>query len=138
MRGKILFVVGLGIGYVFGTRDGRARYNQMKTAALKVWNDPRVQEQVSAATEFVKENAPEVASAVSENVKKISERVDAIRSGANGASRPATSAKKPAAKPAAKKPAPKPAAKPATLTTRLISRLPAPPSGTRAMLYGAI
>jgi hypothetical protein len=117
MRGKILFVVGLGIGYVFGTRDGRARYNQMKSAALKVWNDPRVQEQVTAATEFVKENAPEVASAVSENVKKISERVDAIRSGATTATRPAASAKKPAAKPAARKPATKPAAKPAAKTT---------------------
>lgn len=122
MRGKILFVVGLGIGYVFGTRDGRARYNQMKSAALKVWNDPRVQEQVTAATEFVKENAPEVASAVSENVKKISERVDAIRSGASTGTRTATAAKKPAAKktaakPAAKKPAAKPAAKPASPKT---------------------
>ena len=68
MRGKILFVVGLGVGYVFGTRAGRARYNQMKNAALKVWNDPRVQEQVNAATEFVKENAPEVASAVQEQL----------------------------------------------------------------------
>ena len=98
MRGKILFVLGLGVGYVFGTRDGRARYNQMKTAALKVWNDPRVQEQVSAATEFVKENAPEVASAVSENVKKISERVEAIRKGAaTEATTPPAS--KPAARP---------------------------------------
>ena len=98
MRGKILFVLGLGVGYVFGTRDGRARYNQMKTAALKVWNDPRGQEQVSAATEFVKENAPEVASAVSENVKKISERVEAIRKGAaTEATTPPAS--KPAARP---------------------------------------
>ena len=127
MRGKILFVLGLGVGYVFGTRAGRARYTQMKTAALKVWNDPRVQEQVSAATEFVKENAPEVASAVSENVKKISERVDAIRTGmsTNPTAPPAKkstapAAKKPAAS-AAKKPstssAKKPAAKPATRKT---------------------
>ena len=42
MRGKILFALGLGVGYVFGTRAGRARYNQIKSAALKVWNDPRV------------------------------------------------------------------------------------------------
>lgn len=81
MRGKILFALGLGIGYVFGTRAGRARYNQMKSAALKVWNDPRVQEQVSAATDFVRENAPEVAAAVSENVKKIASRVEAARGG---------------------------------------------------------
>jgi len=109
MRGKILLVLGLGIGYVLGTRDGRARYNQMKNAALKVWNDPRVQEQVNAATEFVKENAPEVASAVSENVKKIAERVEAVRSVTTPA-KPATPARKPATKaapkPASKKTAP--------------------------------
>jgi hypothetical protein len=109
MRGKILFVLGLGVGYVFGTRAGRARYNQMKTAALKVWNDPRVQEQVSAATEFVKENAPEVASAVSENVKKISERVEAMRTGKT-AETTTPPVKKPAARPKTPKAAPKPPA----------------------------
>jgi hypothetical protein len=106
MRGKILFVLGLGVGYVFGTRAGRARYNQMKTAALKVWNDPRVQEQVSAATEFVKENAPEVASAVSENVKKISERVEAMRTGKSSDAKMPTAAK-PAAGTRTPKAAPK-------------------------------
>jgi len=117
MRGKILFVLGLGVGYVFGTRDGRARYNQMKNAALKVWNDPRVQEQVSAATEFVKENAPEVASAVSENVKKISERVEAMRTGKSSdaktptAAKPASSSRKPKATPSTtRKTTPKPPA----------------------------
>jgi|LakMenEpi03Aug12_release.lakeMendotaPanAssembly.Ray.scaffolds.fasta_scaffold89732_3 hypothetical protein len=117
MRGKILFVLGLGVGYVFGTRAGRARYNQMKTAALKVWNDPRVQEQVSAATEFVKENAPEVASAVSENVKKISERVEAMRTGKS-----ADAKTPPAAKPAAATRTPKTAPK----TTR--KSTPKPPA----------
>jgi hypothetical protein len=115
MRGKILLVLGLGIGYVLGTRDGRARYNQMKNAALKVWNDPRVQEQVNAATEFVKENAPEVALAVTQNVKKIAERVEAARS-VKAPSKPATRASKPAAKTASK-----PAAKrttPATPTAK--------------------
>ena len=105
MRGKILLVLGLGIGYVLGTRDGRARYNQMKNAALKVWNDPRVQEQVSAATEFVKENAPEVASAVSVNVKKIAERVEAARSVKSPPKR-ATPARKPAATSASRKTTP--------------------------------
>ncbi len=112
MRGKILLVLGLGIGYVLGTRDGRARYNQMKNAALKVWNDPRVQQQVNAATEFVKENAPEVASAVTENVKKIAERVEAVRS-AKAPTKPATAARKSSTKPAAKRTTPaSPTAKP--------------------------
>jgi hypothetical protein len=105
VRGKILLVLGLGIGYVLGTRDGRARYNQMKSAALKVWNDPRVQEQVNAATEFVKENAPEVASALTENVKKIAQRVEAARSG-KAPAKSATPARKPAAKPVSKKTTP--------------------------------
>jgi hypothetical protein len=77
----------------------------MKSAALKVWNDPRVQEQVNAATEFVKENAPEVASALTENVKKIAQRVEAARSG-KAPAKSATPARKPAAKPASKKTTP--------------------------------
>lgn len=79
MRGKVLFALGLGVGYVFGTRAGRARYNQMKSAALKVWNDPRVQEQVTVATQFVKDNAPEVVDFVSANAKKVAAKVDEAR-----------------------------------------------------------
>ena len=120
MRGKILFVVGLGVGYVFGTRDGRARYNQMKSAALKVWNDPRVQEQVTAAADFVKENAPEVAAAVSENVKKIASRVDAARAGDSA----------PAAKPTARKAAKPAARKPASTTTARKPATRKPASGS--------
>ena len=114
MRGKILFTLGLGIGYVFGTRAGRARYNEIKSAALKVWNDPRVQEQVTVATEFVKEKAPEVVDFVSANAKKVAAKVDEVRSGvpkpsSKAAPRRATKASaKPAskttAKPVAKKP----------------------------------
>lgn len=42
MKGKIAFVVGLAIGYVFGTRAGRQRYEQIKAGAQKVWNSPLV------------------------------------------------------------------------------------------------
>ena len=34
MKGKILFVAGLGLGYIFGTRAGREKYEQLKTLAL--------------------------------------------------------------------------------------------------------
>ena len=100
MRGKILFTLGLGIGYIFGTRAGRARYNEIKSAALKVWNDPRVQEQVSVATEFVKDKAPEVVDFVTTNAKKVAAKVDEVRSGAPQPS--PKSAAKPASKPASK------------------------------------
>jgi hypothetical protein len=75
MKGKILFVAGLGLGYVLGTRAGREKYDQLKTAALKVWNDPRVQKQVDAAQDFVKDKAPEVAEFVTDGAKTIVEKV---------------------------------------------------------------
>lgn len=71
MKGKILFVAGLGLGYVLGTRAGREKYDQLKTQVLKVWNDPRVQKQVDAAQEFVKDKAPEVAEFVSDTAKTV-------------------------------------------------------------------
>ena len=70
MRGKILFVAGLGVGYVLGTRAGRERYEQIKSTAAKFWNDPRVQRQVDTVETFVKDKAPEVAGFVSDGAKK--------------------------------------------------------------------
>ncbi len=75
MKGKILFVAGLGLGYLLGTRAGREKYDELKTAALKVWNDPRVQKQVDAVEDFVKDKAPEVADFVSDNAKKVVDKV---------------------------------------------------------------
>ena len=75
MKGKILFVAGLGIGYVLGTRAGREKYEQLKTGVMKFWNDPRVQRQVDAAESFVKDKAPDVAEFVSDNAKKVVSQV---------------------------------------------------------------
>ena len=75
MKGKILFVAGLGIGYVLGTRAGREKYEQLKSGAMKLWNDPRVQRQVDAAETFVKDKAPDVAEFVSDNAKKVVSQV---------------------------------------------------------------
>src|SRR3954452_17281998 len=87
MKGKILFVAGLGLGYVLGTRAGREKYEQLKSSAMKLWNDPRVQRQVDAAETFVKDKAPDVAEFVSDNAKKVVSQVTgkkpAARSGAS-------------------------------------------------------
>lgn len=37
MKGKIAFVVGLAVGYVFGTKAGRERYEQIKAGAASLW-----------------------------------------------------------------------------------------------------
>ena len=97
MKGKILLVVGIGIGYVLGTRAGREKYEQMKATAQKLWNDPRVQKQVNNAEEFVKDKAPEVAEFLADGAKKVVSQV--------------SGSKTPAKKPAASK---SPASKPAT------------------------
>ncbi len=71
MKGKILFVAGLGVGYVLGTRAGRERYESLKKAAGKFWNDPRVQKQVDTAEAFVKDKAPDVAGFALDGAKKV-------------------------------------------------------------------
>jgi len=86
MKGKILLVVGLGIGYVLGTRAGRQQYDKIKAAADKLWNDPRLQKQVDNAQEFVKDKAPEVAEFLADGAKKVVSQVSGSK----------TPAKKPA------------------------------------------
>lgn len=87
MKGKILFVAGLGLGYVLGTRAGRERYEQLKSTAMKLWNDPRVQRQVDHAEAFVKDKAPDVAEFVTDNAKKVVSQV----TGKKPAAKPRTS-----------------------------------------------
>lgn len=70
MRGKILIVTGLAVGYVLGARAGRERYEQIKSAAIRFWNDPRVQQQVETVEDFARDKAPEVVDFISDNAKK--------------------------------------------------------------------
>ncbi len=97
MKGKILFVAGLGLGYVLGTRAGREKYEELRTAALKVWNDPRVQKQVDNVEDFVKDKAPDVAEFVSDNAKKVVAQVSgkkpASKTSSSTTRKPSSSAK---------------------------------------------
>jgi hypothetical protein len=49
MRGKLMFVAGAAAGYILGTRAGRERYEDLKTAARKVLDNPSVQEATGVA-----------------------------------------------------------------------------------------
>ena len=116
MKGKILFVVGLGVGYVLGTRAGREKYEKIKRQAQWVWDSPVISDARDQVDAFVKARTPDLAEVVASGVKKVIATVAGKPAPkttvANTASPTAT---KPAAsKPAAKKPAArKPAAKPA-------------------------
>ncbi|MDT0158058.1 hypothetical protein Q9R19_10530 [Microbacterium sp. ARD32] len=64
MKGKIGLVVGLGAGYVLGTRAGRERYEQIKTQWLKLWHLDPVQKQVVRVQEIAKAQAAAVPGAL--------------------------------------------------------------------------
>jgi hypothetical protein len=59
MKGKLAFVLGAGVGYVLGTRAGRAQFEKIKGWASDAWHDPRVQSTVddleSKAAGFAKD-----------------------------------------------------------------------------------
>ncbi|GAA4192787.1 hypothetical protein GCM10022219_13610 [Microbacterium oryzae] len=57
MRGKLGLVIGLGAGYVLGTRAGRARYEQIKDRAQEVWELPVVQAQAAKVSKLAKSSA---------------------------------------------------------------------------------
>ena len=48
MRYRFVFIVGLVVGFVLGTRAGRERYEQMRRMARKVADNPTVQQAAGA------------------------------------------------------------------------------------------
>lgn len=111
MKGKILFLAGLGVGYVLGTRAGRERYEEIKAAAKNLWNAPAVQKQVDNVQDFVKDKAPDVVEFVADGAKKVAAQVSGRTSApakktstsSTTAKKKPTTARKPASS-AAKKP----------------------------------
>jgi hypothetical protein len=107
MRGKVLFVAGLAVGYVLGTRAGRRRFEQIKSAAQGIWESEPVQWGVQQAQEAVGEVADEALGAA----KRLIHQVTAEKkpAAAKPAAKP-TPRKSAATRAAAPKPAPAPAA----------------------------
>jgi hypothetical protein len=95
MKGKILFVVGLGVGYVLGARAGRERYEQIRKAAEDVWNQPKVQEGVQTVKDFAMSRAGDVGDTVLDGAKKFVAQVTQSQNGTT--TRSGTSPSKPSA-----------------------------------------
>jgi len=79
MRGKIMFIFGLAVGYLLGTRAGRERYEQIKAGAEKVWQDPRVQRQVNTVEGFVRDKGPDLAGKATMAAKNVASTVRSAR-----------------------------------------------------------
>lgn len=67
---KIPLLLAAGAGYVLGARAGRGRYEQIKSGAHKLAEDPRVQAAKDKAAEAAKEKAGEVAHAAADKVRR--------------------------------------------------------------------
>ena len=76
MRGKLLFVAGAALGYVMGTRRGRRGYEQLKSQATELWNNPKVKQTVSDVQQFAKDKLPAVAPILATAADKASAKVD--------------------------------------------------------------
>jgi|GEM_PF-4806252 len=85
MYGKLLFVVGLGAGYLLGTSRGRKDYEMLKQRVSEVWLDPRVQKVAKQASDVVEKNVP-MGEKVSEMVETATEAARANVGSASGAS----------------------------------------------------
>ncbi|MFE5835708.1 hypothetical protein [Arthrobacter sp. NPDC056493] len=70
MKSKLLFGAGLAAGYVLGSRSGRAAYDKLKARAAGIWDSKPVQDKVTAATEAVKEKAPDVGDHLAEAARR--------------------------------------------------------------------
>lgn len=69
---KLSLLAAVAVGYVLGTRAGRARYEQIKHQAEKVWNTDPVQSTVDKAQEAAKHAASDVGHRVAETAKDVS------------------------------------------------------------------
>ncbi|MBC7724141.1 MAG: hypothetical protein H7146_05230 [Burkholderiaceae bacterium] len=87
MRGKLILVAGLAVGYVLGSRAGRGRYDQIARAADTFWHSGSVQRQVHAAEDFAKDKAPDVVDFVTGKVTKAVRTSSAKKSAARSRAR---------------------------------------------------
>ena len=81
------FLLGAAVGYVAGSAAGRERYEQIKSTASTIMQDPRVQSAADKATESGKHLAEAAGSAAADKAKDISSKVGDLASrkgGTNG------------------------------------------------------
>ncbi len=80
MKGKLSLAAGIAIGYLASSKQHR---DQVVRQAKALWGNPTVQEQVSHATDVVREQAPVVRDQLSSAAGKVKDKVGSS-SGPNG------------------------------------------------------
>lgn len=85
MRSKLAFLAGAAVGYVLGSKAGRARYEEIKAKARTVLEDDRVQDAMGTAREKASEVVGAAGSAARAKVGEVaSEAGTAIKERVGG------------------------------------------------------
>ena len=68
---KMTFALGMGVGYVLGTRSGRSRYDQMVTKAREVADRPEVRTVAGKVTGVVQDKVATAQSKVGDKLPSV-------------------------------------------------------------------
>lgn len=75
IRTVLATAFGVGVGYVLGARAGRDKFDEMKSQAQRLVNDPDVRQKVADLPNQVRENLPKAQAKVSETIKGATDKV---------------------------------------------------------------
>jgi len=79
VRYKLVFVAGLGLGFVIGTRAGREVYERMKKSAQHVAENPAVRNAAESAAQSGRQAAGKALHAVGEQAQKVPQKIRSRR-----------------------------------------------------------
>jgi hypothetical protein len=71
---KLMALTTFTAGYVLGARAGRERYEQIRRIALRVKDNPRVQETAHSAADMAREQAPVVGQKMADAAGTVAEK----------------------------------------------------------------
>lgn len=81
---KLTLLAAAGVGYVFGTRAGRERYEQIREGAQRVARNPKVRSATSKAQDTVAQQASVAADAAKAKASEAAAKVRSSDSGDQG------------------------------------------------------
>jgi hypothetical protein len=84
---KFIFLAGLAIGFVIGSRAGRGPYESLERTAHRVAEDPEVQRRAAQAKETATKVAHDTASTVREKGPEVASKAQGAVAGAAGSAK---------------------------------------------------
>ncbi len=95
MRRRILFVIGLAVGYVLGARAGRSAYDSIVDRVNGVTGSDKLQQAGEQAKRVLEEKAPKVAAVAEQVVDTAAGAASSAKAAGNSADSDETTASEP-------------------------------------------